>query len=364
MASPAQAIATASYCWLLPQYRFLASAVGNLSFALAPLLGQLASFYHKQGSLCGGTFFAIAAASSLLSLGAYGFLVPSRDDFRALQAEAMAGKRAGDGSEASGSSAGAARSTTELPAVRKEGAVGSEAPGLWRNLRDVCALVTRSPTFGLGGALFVTHIFALYMQQVVVLLEQYHYYTALFGWGAEGLLETYGTLFAVVGFPMTVVFSLLADSMPTWLSLLVWDVAALAFFGATVVPQLAAQYASLIALAFIVSLYYLVGPPFTMLYAPPELFGTFMGLTQAIYGVAQIAIVAAEDAVAEAIAPEEAFEDERLVAKLTTWTVISAVFAAANYAAWARRPPSARTSCSPRRSRPRCRPRPCAPPSS
>ena len=146
-------------------------------------------------------------------------------------------------------------------------------------------------------------------------------------------------MFALAGVPVSVGFGLIADCLPPWATIALWDVSALAFFATTIVPQVAAQHASIVLLTVLSNLFFLATPVFVMMYTPLELFGTLYGALQLFVGTLQIGFIVLEEKLAVSFAPGDDAEPLRVQGKLVAWTTLIALAAVGNQIAWRRRAP-------------------------
>ena len=133
----------------------------------------------------------------------------------------------------------------------------------------------------------------------------------------------------------------IAELIPPWATILMWDVTSLLFVFFTVIQTRIAQYASMLFLTTLANLFYILAPLFVMFYAPPPLFGTLFGLLQASIGLLQILLVDVEDEVFDALMPDESQAALRVTGKLSLWTALLIVVAIFNQIVWRSKPPPA-----------------------
>lgn len=351
VAAPAQALAANAYLYILSDSAFAVSAITNSAYVIAQVYGLIGGRLHISVGATSYAFFYVMAAANLLALVVYAMLLPPHSQFAALQAHEMARQKREASSSSTSAGSGSGGGKSEPLAAAKPDALAAAAQSAGTcdhcmthtttSLRDAVLLV-RSPIFGWTGAILVAHVFALYMLQTLFLIEQYHYYDALFGSDeAEDLVNVYALVFAVGGIPVSLVGGLLADSAPPSATVVVWDLTAAVFTCVTIVNNRGAQYASMGVLTVLANVYYLATPPLVMFYAPAELFGTLFGALQALIGVLQILLVSLEDAIASALAGGVEHQSERVVGKLLFWTAAIVVLSAANLLAWRSSPPPA-----------------------
>lgn len=328
IAAPAQVLASNAYLYLLPENAFAVSAITNSAFVVAQAFGLAGGIMHASG-LTSYLFFYVMSAITSIAIGVFYWLVPSQDDFSALQSEELA-KQAG---------------TVAGPPHKQERSLSHAIDQVWSSLRDAGTLVCCSPSFGCSGAVLVFHIFVLYMQQTFFLIEQFHYYDALFDEGsANNLVDLYAFIFAATGVPISILYGAIADMTPMWATVVSWDALALLFCVTTIVPTLWAQYASMTTLTVLTNVYFLAAPPFVMCYSPPELFGTLFGALMALNGTLQIGLVALEDSISMMMLPGEWQEGQRVAGKLLFWSMLIVVASVCNLCIWRRNPPPERGS--------------------
>ena len=207
------------------------------------------------------------------------------------------------------------------------------------------------------------------------LIEQYSYYQTLFG-AATGqtLVNAYSMIFTFYGLPVSIGYGkrvacihthpnlclaftrcslpslsqktqlagmFIAELIPPWATILMWDITSLLFVFFTVIQTRSAQYASMLFLTTLANLFYILAPLFVMFYAPPPLFGTLFGLLQASIGLLQILLVDVEDEVFDALMPDESQAALRVTGKLSLWTALLIVVAILNQIVWRSKPPPA-----------------------
>ena len=126
----------------------------------------------------------------------------------------------------------------------------------------------------------------------------------------------------------------IAELIPPWATILMWDITSLLFVFFTVIQTRSAQYASMLFLTTLANLFYILAPLFVMFYAPPPLFGTLFGLLQASIGLLQILLVDVEDEVFDALMPDESQAALRVTGKLSLWTALLIVVAILNQIVW------------------------------
>ena len=329
VAAPAQALAANAYLYILPENAFAVSAITNSSFVLAQAMGLVGAVLQATGLTSHGFFYIMSGVTGVALLVFY-TLLPSHDDFSALQAEELA--------KQSGAKAGG-------PPEKPERSLTRAIAHVRTSLYDAGTLVCRSPSFGAGGVILVIHVFALYMQQTFFIIEQFHYYEDLFDEAtADHLVNLYAFIFATTGVPICLLYGAIGDNAPMWAAVLSWDAMAALFCATTILPQLWAQYVGMIALTLLTNVYFLAAPPFVMCYSPPELFGTLFGALMSLMGLLQIGLVTLEDTVSDAFMPREDQEDQRVVGKLVFWTVLILVASVGNMCVWRRSPPPERGS--------------------
>merc|ERR1740138_1249163 len=172
---------------------------------------------------------------------------------------------------------------------------------------------------------------------MVAYLQLYAYYEALFGESeGEELINVFGIVYVIVGLPSLVGYGLFVDRFGPVLSLVVMDVLAVIFAVAFLVPHRAAQLVAQVIFSGLMNCFYMLTPPLTQLYSPPELFGTVFGGLFALIGALQIFVTGAEDFVAKRITSEE---KSQVVGCLLFWTVSLVPAAIANLWLWRRQPP-------------------------
>ena len=349
IAAPATALAANCYMYLLSDDAYLVSAITNCNYVVASSYGLIIGTLNSSYGAHSYTFFYLMACCNVLAVVGIAYLIPTRSDFQALQQVEMAKQKA----KAEGGKEGGGGGSKGEKLLRDDGSGGGSgelaaapAPSalqyIAQQLSDAYTLCFRTSTLGLGGLLLVIHIFVLYMQQTLFLIEQYSYYQSLFGAATgQALQNAYSMIFTFFGLPVSLGYGAIADRAPSWATIAMWDATSLLFFACSILPFIGAQYASMLFLTALANVYYLVCPPLIMLYSPSELFGTLFGLLQAVIGILQIMLVYVEDAAFAALMPGDGREAGRVVMKLILWTALLFVFALANQWAWRTKPPPA-----------------------
>ena len=167
--------------------------------------------------------------------------------------------------------------------------------------------------------------------------EQYAYFVSMFGHSeASSLVNAAGVVNGAVALPLFLGFGLLASGIPAAYTLVLLDLWALAFLGCVLVPNQTMQLVSAAFYALFQNVLFIVWPVFARLYAPPELFGTFLGVMQTTIGLFQTAFAPIESAVASLITTDTSAATRGL---LVFWTVATVVIAAANFYAFQQHPP-------------------------
>ena len=118
------------------------------------------------------------------------------------------------------------------------------------------------------------------------------------------------------------------------------DALAVGFFCTALIPTWAAQLTCQVFFTLVANVFFLIAPSMIQRYAPPELFGTVLGLVFAMYGVVQIAFSALQNAILRVVVHhthgDPSAERWRVVDALWFWMAVVIGVAAANYVAWAK----------------------------
>ena len=360
--SNAQSFAIYAYMWILPGHPFAVSALVEAAYVLSDVYGTAAGYLHAGSGLHSYTFFYLMAGLTLVSTLPALFLLPGREDFDAMREAVLETRRreqqqqqqqqaqSGTSTALSSGTKGGANESTPL----KDGAVSKAADGVggavtaeskWRvQLRDAYILFVHTDTFGWAGVVMLTHVFVLYMQQMTLTLEQYAYYESLFDRAtAVWLINTFGTIYACLAIPICLAFGVFTDYVGPRVSLVLIDLAALAFFAAAVFPEETMQLVAQVLLSGLCTLFYLLTPALGQRYAPPELFGTVYGAMSFFIGTGQVVLTPLGDALSAQISDDARFG---FVLRLTFYTGLVAVLGVVNAVLWGRKPPPAAGSVS------------------
>jgi hypothetical protein len=109
-----------------------------------------------------------------------------------------------------------------------------------------------------------------------------------------------------------------------------FDCVALLFTSLAVVPTWAAQVCATFPLTLLANVVYMVLPIIAATLAPPQLFGKVFGVWFSSYGVLQLALIHATDALGAAAAPDSL--RAQTVAELIAWMVFLLLFGTASFA--------------------------------
>jgi MFS family permease len=290
-----------AWLWLLPRSQntvnSLAAAVQTLSDSIALVAVYLHS--SQQYRLSMQTFFASLAVFALLACAVLTILVPSFADNRRYTRAGlqMMGAANAEAADAGGADAGVAGAGIAASVPSSRSCCAREC-ALCRDSVAAAGL-HRGTSIAFLLYCMLTWLFFLYPS-----VQMYPFYEALLGTRqATRLVDIFALIYGLGGAVAVVAFGRLVDSVGVR-RVLYWTNVSSALFLAALLQrsfawQVAAQVLETLTLNSMVVLCF----RYAMLYAPPELFGTFSGLFVAFMGAAQILLMPCVRRLSRAVAP-------------------------------------------------------------
>jgi len=273
--------AACGYHWLLSDHQNTINSLVVATQAGSQSLVLVGVWLHNTYGWQIWTYFEMLAALSVCVALIGWLIVPNRDSHLEYAAVVVSYRK-------ENKSYGSGDDDTEL-ALKDKDSIQTSGSRNWDNIKGVFTVMSVHPA---ANVLFICLVCTFYMCVYYQIMQMYPYYTLLLGSAvATHLVDIYAVVYGFSGFLAVVCYGRIMD----WIGLQ-WAIALTAVLigmelvGALIANVAAQIYAQIID-ALVLNAFIVFGFRFAMLYAPPELFGTYTGFVFAFLGLFQLVMM-------------------------------------------------------------------------
>jgi len=283
------------YQWLLPESQNTVNSVIMATQALSDSLVLVCVWLHTNYGMALWTYFYGLSVFGVGTAILCNFIVPSQKQHFEYAGVVLAYMHS---SEASSGAYGAtidanAKSTDAETGAAAGSPIKTSGWRCWDNVTSVCITARNYPV---EHVLFVSGCCSLYMFTWYPTVQMYPFYFAMFGSsGATYLVNSFAVIYGFFG-ALSVVF---AGRLIDWLgmrkAILFNNVLVILIWATIMVETVPSQLACQVFITFSTSMFGLFAYRFCMIYAPPEIFGTYTGCLMTILGLFQVTLSSITD---------------------------------------------------------------------
>jgi len=316
-----------AWLWLLPNHQNTVNALSMAVPALSDSMVLLIVLAHDQYKVSLTCAFLFLAAFSFISTGVYVYILPSKEenlmhaewitstvsqencstriggdyaslgDTRLLHSPVEEGELSeGEEGELSEGEEGELSEGEEgelSEGEARDGELKEEKNALAsiiENVRD--SMTVMFYMFPVANALHMACLMSLYLLIMSLIINQYYWFMALHGGEeANDLVNMFAIIYGFGGAASAVGFGLLMDRIDFSQTILLLNMTALALIVSVMMPSFSAQIVGEGLVTLVINVFGIMAGRWVTLYAPPELFGTLVGIQMATLGIGQITLI-------------------------------------------------------------------------